>query len=206
MGSWFSEDFKGTRFPTLVEAVNCVNELELGLDIEIKHLRVNADDDTPADSEIAEREREIAKETCKVLKKMQDEGVSLDRILLSSFSTHALEIAHHEMASIKRCLLVEAIPHATWKTDFDRLECSSFIFNNKKVTKDEVTAIRDMGVPMYSYTVNDAKRASDLLVWGVTGVFADCPDEVERGVAEIEAEALLAVEIAAPPQIVSAAA
>jgi len=179
VGSWFAPEFAGTRFPTLIETVRTCEELGMGIDIEIKHLRVNADDYCAADSEIANREREIACATCKVLQGMNLEPSVLDKVIVSSFSTHALEVVQRDFPALRRVLLVEAIP-STWKEDYDRLGCESLSFNHKKATMEEILAIRDAGITMYSYTVNDGSRAQELISWGVKGVFADNPGELEE--------------------------
>jgi len=102
----------------------------------------------------------------------------LDKVIVSSFSTHALEVVQRDFPKLRRLLLVEAIP-STWREDYDRLGCESLCFNQKKATMEEILAIRDAGITMYSYTVNDGSRAQELISWGVKGVFADNPGELE---------------------------
>jgi len=97
VGSWFSAKFEGTRYPLLSKSVSKCQELDLGLNIEIKHLRKKADDACPADSDTASKEREIARATVLVL---QDMEVDLSSLVFSSFSTHALEIVQAEMPEV----------------------------------------------------------------------------------------------------------
>jgi len=186
VGSWFSAKFEGTRYPLLSKSVSKCQELDLGLNIEIKHLRKKADDACPADSDTASKEREIARATVLVL---QDMEVDLSSLVFSSFSTHALEIVQAEMPEVKRALLVEAIPD-DWRSEVKRLGCSSLNFNSKLATQEQVAGLRAAGQECYSYTVNDGARAWELLQWGVSGVFADCPAEIEAYLKEQE-EALL---------------
>jgi len=150
-------------------------ELGIGLNVEIKHLRQKADDACPADCETASSEREIARETVRVLQEMD---VDLGNLVFSSFSTHALEIVKESLPQVKRALLVEAIPD-NWREEVERLGCSSLNFNSKLATQKQVAALNAAGQECYSYTVNDGARAWELLQWGVSGVFADCPAEIE---------------------------
>jgi glycerophosphoryl diester phosphodiesterase len=41
--------------------------------------------------------------------------------------------------------------------------------------------VRGGNIPLFAYTVNLAKRASELLSWGVNAVFSDCPERVSEG-------------------------
>mmetsp|Transcript_10211 Transcript_10211/g.19986 ORF Transcript_10211/g.19986 Transcript_10211/m.19986 type:complete len:278 (+) Transcript_10211:263-1096(+) len=175
VGSWFSKEYTGAQYPTLKAAVNKCQQLGLGLNVEIKHLRKKADDECLEGSEIAEREREVAMQTARVIREM---NANTSALVFSSFSVWALEVIQREMPLVKRALLVEAIPD-DWQDQVTRLGCSSINFNSKLATKEQVEKIRQCGVEMYSYTVNDPERAWELMQWGVSGVFADCPAEIE---------------------------
>jgi glycerophosphoryl diester phosphodiesterase len=38
--------------------------------------------------------------------------------------------------------------------------------------------VMDTGFPLLAYTVNEPMRARELLDWGLTSVFTDCPDRI----------------------------
>ena len=38
-------------------------------------------------------------------------------------------------------------------------------------------------IPTLCYTVNDAARAAEVLSWGVSGVFSDCPHTILAALA-----------------------
>ena len=173
-GSYFCPDFEGERIPTLTELVEECTSLGLGLNIEIKHS--NDDATVPASAEELQRERDLAKVTCQTLLALD---ANPERVFLSSFSIAALEVAQQMLPHFKRSYLVEDIP-AGWEETVRRLGCVSFNFNWKKASREQVEACARTGVPLYAYTVNDPEVAEQLISWGLSGVFSDCPHEVRR--------------------------
>lgn len=174
-GKWFSPEFEGERIPLLEDLIKACKDDNLGLNIEVKHLRVNADDIPTEEETVAERA--VATETCRIIQSLEDK----DRICFSSFSVAALEICQVMCPSIPRSLLVEAIP-SNWQSEVTRLGAVSLNFNHKKCTQQQVEEIQKTGTPMYCYTVNEGPRAVELLQWGVSGVFSDCPDVIEASI------------------------
>mmetsp|Transcript_2885 Transcript_2885/g.4685 ORF Transcript_2885/g.4685 Transcript_2885/m.4685 type:complete len:400 (-) Transcript_2885:100-1299(-) len=177
-GSWFGEQYKNERLPMLSEFLAECKRLGLGLNLEIKHATDKADD---APNEF-ERDMEISLATavCDVFEELH---VSPHDVIFSSFSVHALRVVHKRLPQFQRSLLVEAIP-ANWEKQMRQVGASSLNFNHKKCAKEQVESISKR-VPTYCYTVNSVDRAFELMSWGVSGVFSDCPYDIMHNLCEV---------------------
>ena len=51
--------------------------------------------------------------------------------------------------------------------------------SNRHVTRVAVEQVKDAGLPLRIYTVNDPARAKMLREWGVSSVFTDRPDLIK---------------------------
>eukprot|EP00293_Proteomonas_sulcata_P003613 CAMPEP_0184327094 /NCGR_PEP_ID=MMETSP1049-20130417/142913_1 /TAXON_ID=77928 /ORGANISM="Proteomonas sulcata, Strain CCMP704" /LENGTH=262 /DNA_ID=CAMNT_0026649331 /DNA_START=557 /DNA_END=1345 /DNA_ORIENTATION=- len=172
-GSKFSAEFAEERIPLLTEVVNACSELDLGINIEVKH----ANDDAvkpPCEEEIA-IERALAQAVCEVLGSLE---VDRQRVLISSFSIHALEVCLQLLPHINRSYLVEGLPE-DWKSVIDRFQCCSLNIwhEHEDYTRETVERLTKQ-VPVYAYTVNCPIRSAELKAWGVRGVFSDCANKV----------------------------
>ncbi len=160
-GSWFADSFAGIKIPTLEEALDILLERKLGLNLEIK----------PCPG----RERETAEAALDVLSQVWDDH---SRLLVSSFSLVSLETAFEMAQDWHRGLLIGEDWPENWEELADFLQVSSVNVNAMTVTRDEIEAVMDKGLPVLAYTVNDAEDARRLLRWGIDGVFSDSPDVI----------------------------
>mmetsp|Transcript_44772 Transcript_44772/g.70106 ORF Transcript_44772/g.70106 Transcript_44772/m.70106 type:complete len:157 (+) Transcript_44772:268-738(+) len=139
----------------------------------VKH----ANDDAvkpPCEEEIA-IERALAQAVCEVLGSLE---VDRQRVLISSFSIHALEVCLQLLPHINRSYLVEGLPE-DWKSVIDRFQCCSLNIwhEHEDYTRETVERLTKQ-VPVYAYTVNCPIRSAELKAWGVRGVFSDCANKV----------------------------
>lgn len=160
-GSWFSGSFAGIKIPTLEEALDVIIERGLGFNMEIK----------PCPG----RERETAEAALDILSQIWDDH---SRLLVSSFSLVSLETALELAQDWPRGLLIGEEWPENWEELANFLQISAINVNAVTVTREEVEAVMDKGLPVLAYTVNDAEEARRLLRWGVDGVFSDSPDEI----------------------------
>jgi glycerophosphoryl diester phosphodiesterase len=160
-GSWFDPRFKGERVPTLEEGLAQWARLGLMPQIEIK----------PCPGRAAETGAEVARATARLWPKR------LPRPLLSSFVMLSLETARAAAPSLPLAWLTERIP-ADWRRRVEKLGCAALHCNHKHLTEAAARGVKDAGLALRCYTVNEPDRARRLFAWGVDAVFTDCPDRI----------------------------
>lgn len=158
-GAWFSADFAGTRIPTFAEAIQALAVEGLGANVEIKPYPGTA--------------RETAEATCRLINEAWPSSVPPP--VISSFDAEAMAVARDQLGSFERAMLFGNLP-GNWLETVRELDCRAVHASNRGVTKPMVDAVRDTGLPLRVYTVNDPIRARTLRDMGVSSVFTDRPD------------------------------
>ncbi|MZR31841.1 glycerophosphoryl diester phosphodiesterase [Sneathiella litorea] len=159
-GSWFAPEFEGERIPTLKEAVGLVQELGLGLNLEIK----------PTAGWQIPTTKQVAKE-------LLDCWPDALPLLISSFAVECLIEVRRYLPDVPLGYLTSAIP-PDWERRMAEYDCASLHCERHYVTKDHVDAIKSAGYRVLVYTVNDPEEAKKLLDWGVDAVITDFPDRI----------------------------
>ncbi|CDG84793.1 glycerophosphodiester phosphodiesterase [Janthinobacterium agaricidamnosum] len=95
--------------------------------------------------------------------------------LLSSFSVTALRAAKLAAPDLPRGLLVERIP-ADWLAQATALDAVALHCNHQTLTKELAAQVKQAGLGLFCYTVNDAERARAIVAWGVDGY---CTDRID---------------------------
>jgi glycerophosphoryl diester phosphodiesterase len=152
-GNWFDPRFAGARMPTLAEVAERCFEKGLAANIEIK----------PCAGRDVETGRLVAREAARLWA-----GAGLAP-LLSSFSYAALETAAQAAPELPRGMLYETIPN-DWRAQARALSCVSLHANHETLDARMVGEIRDSGLRILAYTVNEPERARLLATWGVDGI------------------------------------
>lgn len=160
-GAWFDARFKGERVPTLEEALAQWARLGLLPQIEIK----------PCPGRAAETGAAVARATARLWPK------HLPCPLLSSFAVKSLAAAREAAPSLPRAWLTERLP-LDWKRRAERLRCAALHCNQKYLTEAKARRVKDAGLALRCYTVNEPAKAKLLFGWGVDAVFTDCPDRI----------------------------
>lgn len=93
-------------------------------------------------------------------------------VLLSSFSTLALQQAMHLAPTIPRALLTESIP-VDWREQLQACGASALHAAAAGISAERIAPLCNSGVPLACYTVNDRARATALFAAGVSAVFTD---------------------------------
>jgi glycerophosphoryl diester phosphodiesterase len=168
-GAWFDRRFAGERIPSFEEVVDLLAELGLGANVEIK----------PS----AGQEAATARAAVAVLQRNWPEN--LPPPLLSSFSPVALAAAREAAPSIARGRLFGRVP-ADWREEVERLGCTTVHCDERRLDHATARAVIADGYPLLAYTVNRPERARELLGWGLSAVFSDCPDRIIAGLSEGE--------------------
>lgn len=157
-GSWFSSAFQGEKIPTFEETILFLKKHGLFANVEIKSKKG--------------RERKIVEKVLTLLEKYAVTGW-----MISSFDIAVLRIARELHCPLPLGLLMrEWLPH--WQMLADELECVSVNLSDEISTLARVDEILSTNRSVLVYTVNDISRVQQLLSWGVTAVFSDCPDNV----------------------------
>jgi glycerophosphoryl diester phosphodiesterase len=160
-GQWFGDSFMGEKIPTLEEALNVIIDLGLGVNLEIK----------PCPG----REVETAEVMLDFATRIWPEDSPPP--LISSFSHVSLESAMDVMDEWPRGLLIdEYIAH--WRELAEHIDVHTVNINGMTVTRDQMDEYLDYAKPVLAYTINDPRKAQELLGWGIAGVFSDCPDVI----------------------------
>jgi glycerophosphoryl diester phosphodiesterase len=99
--------------------------------------------------------------------------------LLSSFSFDALAAARDAAPSLRRGMLFEEVP-ADWLRIVRELDCVSLHASHRYLTEQLVGEIREAGLHVLAYTVNDPARAQLLAHWGVDMICTDRIDMLQH--------------------------
>ncbi|MGQ0676704.1 MAG: glycerophosphodiester phosphodiesterase [Rhodospirillales bacterium] len=160
-GAWFDPRFEGQRVPTLEEAMAVWARRGLFPQIEIK----------PCPGRAAETGAEVARATAKLW------PGHLPRPLLSSFAMLSLQAAREAAPTLPRAWLTERLPQ-DWQRRIERLGCVALHCNHKHLTEAAARRIKDAGLALRCFTVNEPGHARRLFGWGVDAVFTDSPDRI----------------------------
>ena len=100
--------------------------------------------------------------------------------LIASFEPTVLGAAGDAAPDIGRALNAFKIPRG-WRKRAKALNCRALHCLEKNLTARRVRALKDGGMAVRAFTVNDRTRAETLLRWGVDGVFSDYPERMLPG-------------------------
>jgi glycerophosphoryl diester phosphodiesterase len=158
-GTWFDPSFAGARMPTLVQVAERCASLGLAANVEIK----------PCEGRDVETGRLVAQESARLW------ADAVMAPLLSSFSFAALEAAAQAAPNLPRGMLYETVP-VDWRAQAAALSCVSLHADHEALDEQLVGEIRDVGLRVLAYTVNDPARARELATWGVDAI---CTDRID---------------------------
>jgi glycerophosphoryl diester phosphodiesterase len=157
-GSWFSEEWRGEKIPTLDEVLDVFEETDHILNIEVKS------NVFPYDTLID-----------KMLGIIENRGFSR-RVVISSFN-HEDVLKVCRETSVKTAILTDEIMVDIY--DYAR------VIGTQRLHVSLAGAFRKMtsealrkGSVVYVYTVNDLQYAEELMKTGIHGVFSDYPESL----------------------------
>ena len=145
---------------TLASALHLIQELGLGLNLEVKPTSPQKD---VATLQLAARELKVFP------------GLPL---VISSFSRQVLAEAQQLMPDVPRACLWEGLPQ-DWHSQARGLEARSVHLSAWYLKAHHVAEVKSLGREVYIYTVNSKKQAKKFFDWGVTGIFTDYPDRFQ---------------------------
>jgi len=107
----------------------------------------------------------------------RDIGTATVELLVTSFSMPALAAFARLAPVVLRGILTERLA-PDWHADALNIGADAMACDHRYLTRDSVASVRDAGLPLLTYTVNEPARARQLWGWGVSGVITDAPDTI----------------------------
>lgn len=159
-GSWYSPEFAGEHLPSLEQVAERCRQYGMMVNIEIKPT-TGLEIETGTLVSLAAREL----------------WTGQTAPLLSSFSIESLEAAQKTVPELPRGLLLDE-----WRDDWQQLTtklgCVSIHLNHQLLDSSRVKMLKQAGLRILVYTVNDPVRATQLLQWGGDAICTDCIDVI----------------------------
>ncbi|GHE22855.1 glycerophosphodiester phosphodiesterase family protein [Halomonas urumqiensis] len=158
-GRWFSDTFRGEPMPTLRDMLALIEELNMGLNLELK---VNPG-------------RSSAALVDGVVPTLLD-ALPTERLLLSSFNDAALARAR-AVAPAERLaigVLFEGIDR-DWQVRCETVNASSVIADWTRLNQRSAQQVCERGYQLVCYTANDPAAFAHQWEWGVESVISDDP-------------------------------
>lgn len=157
-GSWFSPAFAGEKVPLLDEYIKVAAKLGLGINVEMKGNFFSAN--------------LLAEHVISALARYWRSD--LPRPIVSSFSRFCLRAMHKRAPEIA----LGWISSKWWRNMSSRLDeyhCISLSAEEKILTRERVSKLKQHGKQVLAFTVDDPHRARELLDFGVDAVFSNNP-------------------------------
>jgi glycerophosphoryl diester phosphodiesterase len=168
-GAWFDQAFAGERVPTYEQVATFCRDNEIWMNVEIKPV--------PGFEEATGRV--VAQYTKRLFADLlaldADDPSRAMLPLFSSFSFKAIRAAQRAAPGIPRALLLDGVPD-DWRERVDTLGAVAIDTNYRKLTEVQARTIRDAGIGLFCYTVNEPERARELFAWGVNAI---CTDRID---------------------------
>lgn len=166
VGSWYSEEFSEEKIPLLTEVLELAQNRVL-LNIEIKPEAVTHDAETGIEYKVCEQLRRFGMEK---------------QALISSFDYRVFSRIESINPEIKTGLLYNRKKSEGFSPSelVQRYRAFSFHCGRWQLRKKWIKECRDIGVPVFVYTVNDRRSMRSLIKKGVCGIFSDRPERLKK--------------------------
>lgn len=160
-GTWFNPKFAGEPIPTLEAIARYTQAVGMASNIEIKP--------TPGLEALTGR---CVAELAQTLW-----STASVPPLLSSFSIDSLRTARDAVPTLPRGWITDSLDSG-WQRAIGELGCVSIHLKHTLVTKPVIAELRQMGLRIAVWTVNDPDRARELLDWGIDALITDALDRI----------------------------
>jgi glycerophosphoryl diester phosphodiesterase len=156
-GSWFDQEFQDTRIPTLAEALGVIQQKSTTL-IERKH------------GDAA---------TC--VRLLRDKRL-LHHVVVQAFDWSYLRECHRLAPELVLGALGSKPMSSEHVAEIQQSGASVVGWSEQDLSPAAIETLHQYGLKVWSYTVNDATRASELIDWGIDGIITDDPLTIGRAV------------------------
>lgn len=158
-GSWFHEDFRGEKIPTLEQLLELVKPLDTIINLELKNGLVR----------YPGLER-------KVIEMVRRFGLA-ERVIISSFNHYSLVECKQIASEIRTGILYMEGLYEPWnyakRIGADALHAFQYV-----VIPELVAAASEHGMPYHPFTINEQSEMKALIQAGVAGIITDYPDRL----------------------------
>lgn len=161
-GSWFDKKFAGVRVPSLAEVLElCKNKIAVNIEIKTEA--------------VTDKISGGIEEKCL---KIVDQSGMRDHVVFSSFDPRAIQhIKQIDRLSPVAVLFEKKYYGASLPSQVvESLGADAFNCSVRELGKKWLADLKDHGIPVNVYTVNDEKNMIRLLTLGVSGIFTNHPD------------------------------
>ena len=149
-GSWFKPRFADIRVPTLEQALDVIQQGSVTL--------------------IERKSGDAA--TCV---RLLSEKRLLDSVVVQSFDWMYAADCHRLAPRVVIAALGSKELTANKLDDAQQTGAKIIAWNQKYIGRQQIDAIHRRGLKAWVYTVNEAKRARELVGWGIDGIITDVP-------------------------------
>lgn len=160
VGAWFDPGFAGERMATLEETLALLDELDMGLNLELKVYRGR------------DARALVAAALPRTLAALPPE-----RLIVSTFNREALEAARTQEPDGERLrlgLLFEKLPR-DWRRTAEAFDAFAFHVDWRKLKEKQAREVKEAGYALLCYTPNDPVAFSRQWEWGVDAAISDDP-------------------------------
>lgn len=165
-GSWFSEQYKYEKIPTLEQVLEIIKPTSLYLNIEIKAgYRVYAG---------------IEEKLLYTIEKYH----MLNRVIVSSFDHYSLVKIKDLNSKVKTGMLYEASLYEPWQYA-ESIKVDALHPNYSTLTKDFIEKAYSNKLEINTYTVNDEEDINTLVMNKVSSIITNYPDKAKRIISNI---------------------
>jgi glycerophosphoryl diester phosphodiesterase len=165
-GAWFrganGESFQGEKVPSFAQVLAFCQANGIWMNIEIK----------PSPGFEVRTGEVVAQHAWAWFRHRPTDGWPL----LSSFSVPALAAAQQVAPLLPRGLLMDQVDTPDWLKQAHALQAVALHTNQKTMTASLAQAVKQTGLGLFCYTVNQPERARQLFEWGVDGF---CTDRID---------------------------
>ena len=158
-GSWFDKTFKGETVPSLEETLALCLKLGLSLNLELKIHTGNSVE-------------ELAQQVTSVVKFA---NFPLDSLIFSSFSQEALKYCQQLYPEARRGIITED-NHLDIEPLIKAYDLYSVHLHHKLATPGQVNALKEKGIMVAIWTMNDASKSGHYFDMGVDNIMSDNVD------------------------------
>ena len=164
-GSWFSDDFLNEPLPTLKTLIEFTNRTGMNLNLEIKSGSNKAITEQLISGVIADINRYWS---------------GSQQLLISSFNHLLLSEIKRRAPEVSLACLFDAPLPSDWLTSMQYVEADFIHPCDTGLTQTQVSAMLSAGYQVNVWTVNDLRRANQLINWGVKGICSDIAHKFPR--------------------------
>ena len=164
-GSWFGDEFANERVPSLNQWLMAAGELRCGIVLDLKASRFRC--------------KPLVEQVSAALARYWPDD--LPTPLISSESIHCLKALHNQKMHWPSAYITSK-ERGDWKKAVEEFGCQSLHIDHHFLSQRWIKQIKDRGLYIAAYTINDRERALQLFDWGIDSIFSDDPQLLKGGV------------------------